>query len=141
DPGAYVNGEVIEIGGQQICKVNELKLLGKHNRQNVCASVTAVWQVTKNIEAMRSVLTSFTGLPHRLELVTDVGGAKYYDDSFGTTPETAIVAIEAFKEPKVVILGGSDKGADFAELAKVVAKNNVRRVVTIGSTGPKLASA
>lgn len=140
-PGAYVaSGEII-MDGEPVCKLDELKLLGKHNWQNACAAVTAAWQYTTDRQAMRSALTTFSGLPHRLEFVREHAGIRYYDDSFGTTPETAIVALEAFPEPKVAILGGSDKGADFTELAKAVKNNNVRRAVVIGDTGPAIAAA
>src|ERR1035437_2380318 len=141
DPGAHVNDGQIEITGQKICATNELKLIGEHNWQNACAAVTAVWQITQDVDAIRSVLTTFSGLEHRLELVREVNGVKYYDDSFGTTPETAIVAIEAFTNPKVIILGGSDKGTEFSELAKAVKNNNVRQVILIGETGPKIRDA
>lgn len=140
-PGAIVEDDKIKINNAEICHVNDLKLLGKHNWQNACAAVTAAWQVTQNIDAIKSVLTSFSGLEHRLELVRKFENVKYYDDSFGTTPETAIVAIEAFKEPKVVILGGSDKGATYEKLATAVKNNNVRKVITIGHTGPAIVEA
>lgn len=140
-PGAIVENDDIVIDGQSICSTNELKLLGQHNWQNACAAVTAVWQITQNVEAVRSVLTTFTGLEHRLELVRELNSVKYYDDSFGTAPETAIVAIEAFAEPKVVILGGSDKGASFDDLAKTVKNNNVLKVITIGERGPAITKA
>src|SRR3989344_5691920 len=112
-----------------------------HNWQNVCAAVTAVWQIVQDVETIKSVITTFAGLEHRLEFVRDVDGVKYYDDSFGTTPETAMVAVEAFNQPKVIILGGSEKGADFKELAKTVSKNNVSQVVLVGKEGPKIKQA
>jgi UDP-N-acetylmuramoylalanine--D-glutamate ligase len=134
-PGAFVDNGTITIDGQTVCKTDELKLLGAHNWQNVCAAVTAIWQAgIKDIKPIREVLTSFSGLEYRLELVRELDGVKYYNDSFGTTPSTAIVAIQAFQQPKVVILGGSDKGTTFEELAQEVAKGNVRHVVLIGNT-------
>jgi UDP-N-acetylmuramoylalanine--D-glutamate ligase len=133
-PGAFVKDGVIIIDDQTVYQTGELKLPGAHNWQNVCAAVTAVWQVEKNIDALRSVLVDFSGLEHRLEPVAEVAGVRYYNDSFGTTPETAIVAIAAFKEPKVLILGGSDKGANYDELAKVVGANDIRKVILIGNT-------
>lgn len=133
-PGATVEKGVIGIGSHAIAKTKDVKLLGEHNLQNVCAAITAVWQVTKDVDAVRSVLASFKGLQHRLEFVREVGGVKYYDDSFGTTPETAMVAIKAFPGPKVLILGGSDKGAEFDTLAKTVVGDNVRSIVLIGQT-------
>ncbi|HUS26125.1 MAG TPA: UDP-N-acetylmuramoyl-L-alanine--D-glutamate ligase [Nevskiaceae bacterium] len=141
DPGAFVAAGKITIANQNICDVGDLKLLGKHNWQNVCAALTVVWQITQDIAAMQSVLTTFTGLEHRLEFVRELQGVKYYDDSFGTTPETAIVAIEAFQQPKVVILGGSDKGASYDALAQTVKNSNVRQVILIGQTGPAIEAA
>lgn len=141
EPGAYVKNGVITIDDQPICKTAELKLLGKHNWQNACAAATAVWQIKKDAGAIAGVLKSFGGLEHRLELVRELNGVRYYDDSFGTTPETAIVAIQAFDQPKVVILGGSDKGADYDELAKVIKQNDVRHAVVIGETGPAIEQA
>lgn len=140
-PGAFVQNQQIVVDNRQVCSVDELKLLGKHNWQNACAAVTAFWKISQDLEAVRKVLTSFTGLEHRLEFVREVNGVKYYDDSFGTTPETAIVAMQALDQPKVVILGGSDKGASYDELAKAVAASNVRHVLTIGDTGPEIAKA
>ncbi len=138
EPGAVVLNNKIVIDKTSICDVNDIALLGKHNWQNVCAAVTATWQVVQNPEAIHSVIKDFKGMEHRLELVRSFHGIKFYDDSFGTTPETAIVAIEAFLEPKVVVLGGSDKGADFDELAKTVKDNNVKEVLLIGDTAENI---
>lgn len=140
-PGAYIENENITIDGHSICPTGELKLLGKHNWQNACAAVTAVWHITQDAAAIKTVLTSFSGLEHRLELVREVDDVRYYDDSFGTAPETAMVAIEAFPGPKVIILGGSDKGADYTDLAHTVATGNVRAAIIIGETGPAIKAA
>jgi UDP-N-acetylmuramoylalanine--D-glutamate ligase len=141
DPGAYVKDGAITIANAEICQVSELKLLGEHNWQNVCAAVTVVWQITQDVTALRRVLTTFAGLEHRLELVREVNGVTYYDDSFGTTPEAAQVAVEAFKQSKVLILGGSDKGVSFDDLVKTVANSNVHQVVLMGATAPKIEAA
>ncbi|MDB5171124.1 MAG: UDP-N-acetylmuramoylalanine--D-glutamate ligase [Candidatus Saccharibacteria bacterium] len=141
EPGATIDNGCISISGQVVCSTDELQLLGAHNWQNACAAVTAVWQVTQDLDAIRSVLTTFSGLPHRLELVRELSGVKYYDDSFGTTPETAIVAMRAFEAPKVMILGGSDKGASYDELARAVASSNVRMALLIGDQAPAIQAA
>ena len=138
-PGALVQDNAITIDGHTICKTDELKLLGKHNWQNVCAAVTAAWQATKDVEALRSVLTSFSGIEHRLELVRELDNVKYYDDSYGTAPETARVALEAFEQPVIIILGGRNKGIPFDDLAEFVAGYNPKRVIAIGETGPEIA--
>jgi UDP-N-acetylmuramoylalanine--D-glutamate ligase len=142
-PGATINKGSISISGHAICRTDELQLLGRHNWQNVCAAVTAVWQITQNVEALRSVLTSFTGLEHRLEFVREFKNVRYYDDSFGTTPETAIAAIEAFEQPQVIILGGRGKGASFNELAQTIKARNdyIAKVLLIGETREELTAA
>jgi UDP-N-acetylmuramoylalanine--D-glutamate ligase len=141
-PGATAEDGVISIGHQVICKTYELKLLGRHNWQNVCAAVTAVWQVSQDVDAIRSVLTSFSGLEHRLEFVRELRGVRYYDDSFGTTPETAMAAIEAFQQPEVLILGGQAKGIGFDDLAKNIKNNEyIAKVLVIGEARPELVTA
>jgi UDP-N-acetylmuramoylalanine--D-glutamate ligase len=139
EPGAMVQNERVVIEGQVICGVDEIKLLGKHNWQNVCAAVTAVWQITQDVKAIRHTVQSVTGLPFRLEFVRELGGVKYYNDSFGTTPETAVVAVQAFEQPKILIAGGSDKGASYKELARTITANNVKHVIAIGVTGRTIA--
>lgn len=140
-PGAIVRGGKITIEGNEICRTDELKLLGQHNWQNACAALTAFWQAEQNTQAAREVLTTFSGLPHRLEFVREVNGVKYYNDSFGTTPETTEVAVKSFDVPKILIVGGSDKGVSFEELAKTVAESNVREVLVIGQTADKITAA
>lgn len=141
-PGAWLNGNMVTIDGQEICTTDDIKLLGKHNWQNVCAAVTVVWQAgVRDIAAIRSVITSFTGLEHRLEFVRELDGVRYYDDSFGTTPDTARVALESFNDTKVIILGGSDKGSSYDELAKTVAANNVRRAILIGNQAERIRAS
>lgn len=140
--GAYVKGNDIYYEDTLVCQVSDIKLLGRHNLENVCAAIAAVWKIVDgNTEAITSAIRSFTGLPHRLELVRELNGVKYYDDSFGTTPDTAIVALQALPQPKVLILGGSDKGAKYDKLATAVASSNVRSVVLIGKTAPQIKQA
>lgn len=146
-PGAIAKDEGVIVVGDpetEIIKTDEVKLLGDHNLENICAAITAVWFSLSEVEdqikleAMRKVLAGFSGLEHRLEFVKEVDGVKYYDDSFGTTPDTAIVALRAFVEPKVVILGGHDKGLPFDSLIDEVLKQRVRKVIAVGTTGPKI---
>ena len=142
-PGAYVREDgMIVIGDdeKEIINKTEAKLLGEHNLQNICAAVTAVFEAAGSLDKAKAVLSSFSGLEHRLELVRELQGVKYYDDSFATTPESAIVALRAIKETKVVILGGSDKGLPFGKLADEVAKSNVRHVIVIGATADKITA-
>lgn len=140
--GAYVRDDTIFMNETPVCNTTDVALLGRHNLENICAAIAATWEIIlHDTAAIKQVLSSFTGLEHRLELVRELNGVKYYDDSFGTTPETAIVAIQAFDQPKVVILGGSDKGTEFDDLAQVVATHNVKAVILIGDTAPMIQAA
>ncbi len=140
-PGAHVEEGAVQINGQALCQTSELKLLGQHNWQNVCAAVTAVWQITQNLDAIRSVLTSFTGLPFRIELRTEKNGIAYYNDSFASQPNATIAALEAIPGNKVLIIGGFDRGLDLAELANTLqAGVGVRKVLVIGASAERLAS-
>lgn len=132
---------VLRVKNKEIPVINtkDILLPGKHNFENVCAAVMAVYLCGVSIQNIASVLKSFKGLEHRLELVRDINGVKYYDDSFSTTPETAIAAIEAFKNPEILILGGSSKNSDFSELGQVIAKaENVKAIVGIGVEWPRI---
>lgn len=119
----------------------DIKIPGGHNLENACAAVLAANLTGVSEENIVSVLKTFKGLEHRLELVRTLGGVSYYDDSFSTTPETAIAAIEAFKAPEILILGGSSKNSDFTELGSVISsKKNIKAIIGIGTEWPKIRS-
>lgn len=125
----------------EIIATNEIALPGKHNYENVCAAVMAARLAGVNKKYIIPVLKTFTGLPHRLELVAVKNGATYYDDSFSTTPETAIAAIESFDKPKILILGGSSKGSDFTILGKVIRESDsIKAIIGIGEEWEEIKS-
>jgi len=141
-PGAEVKDGKVIIDSSIICAVEEVGLPGPHNLENICAAITATWElVGHKVAPVRRAVMAFTGLEHRLELVGEVAGVKYFDDSFATTPETAMAAIESFAEPKVVILGGSDKGATYGKLAEAVEAGGVIHALLIGDTAPAIEKA
>jgi UDP-N-acetylmuramoylalanine--D-glutamate ligase len=139
-PGAHIENNQIVIDEKVIIDVEKIALLGSHNLENVCAAITAAWQVHQDIEAYQSVLRSFNGLEHRLQLVREIGGIKYCDDSFGTTPDTSVVAMDAFIEPKVMIVGGHDKGNDFTGMIDRLTHDDIRGIVCLGPTGAVISS-
>lgn len=116
---------------------SSLKIPGEHNIQNAAAAVAAVREYTRDEDAIRRGFASFTGLPHRLKFVAEKNGVKYYDDSIATTPGSAIAALRSFSEPKVIILGGSDKGAEYDSIIKECQKTK-STVAAIGQTGHKI---
>jgi len=143
-PGAEViDDERIVIDGQTICDVTDINLLGKHNWQNVCAALTAAWQVTQDVPALRRAIKEFHGLPHRLELVREVDGVQYYNDSFSSAPGATIAALEAIHGKKVLIVGGLDKDLDLGDLVKMIQSQaeTLQRVLLIGQIAPRLQKA
>ena len=110
-----------------------------HNHENACAALSAVKVIAPEVtnQQIAEGLAAFHGLPHRLKFVREVNGVKYYDDSIATTPGSAIAAIRAFSEPKVIILGGSDKGADYTELVELCRETETT-VIAIGQTGKRI---
>ncbi len=131
----------IRVDGREkkVIDTKEILLPGEHNYENVCAASLAAYLSGVSIENIEEVLKTFKGLEHRLELVGTVNGVRYYDDSFSTTPETAIAAIKAFKNPEIIILGGSSKGSDFEELGDIISKaENIKAIIGIGIEWEKI---
>lgn len=130
--GFFWNGE------QKLCSIDVVRLKGEHNLMNAVAAINAVWEYTQSAEAISKGLAEFTGLPHRLAFVSTVSGISYYDDSIATTPAAALAAVAAFPgQHKVLILGGSSKGSDFAELARQLKDDDVD-VLLIGKEGARI---
>lgn len=144
--GAYISKSKIVselVQKEIICDTKEILLPGEHNLQNVLAAIVVAKLEGIKSENIKNVLTIFKGLAHRLELVKVVKGVKYYNDSYSTTPETAIAAIEAFpKIPKILILGGSSKKSNFTNLAKKIIKDkSVKKLILIGEEAQRIKSA
>lgn len=140
-PGAHIADGAIVIDDARICATSDIKIMGKHNWENICAAVTAVWQVAKDVEAMRSVIESLSGLPHRLEEIRVHNDITYYNDSFAATPLATVAAINAVSQPKVLIIGGVDRGLVLDELVDSIANNSdsIRKVLLIGAARERIA--
>lgn len=138
---AYVENDVFYRNGNQLCGVGVISLPGRHNLDNACAAIAAVSTFDVSDDAVIAGIGAFSGLPHRLKCVREFDGVRYYDDSIATTPGSAIAAIRAFDEPKILILGGSSKGADYAELVDVIMASNVKKLILVGEEAPKLEAA
>lgn len=137
-PAAHVKNDYFVIDDQKICSTRDLLIPGKHNIENACAAITAAWQYTHNTAAIAEALATFKGLNHRLKFIAEKRGVKYYDDSIATTPGSAIAAIESFSQPKVLIMGGSSKGADFSTVATSLLQANIRKVLLIGEEAGRI---
>lgn len=139
EPGALVKNEAIWIGETKICDVTDITMLGVHNRQNICAAITAVWPIVQDAALLRQVIMDFTGLPYRLELRREVNGVRFYNDSFATAPGATIGAIDAIKGPKILIIGGHDRGLPLDELVNTLNSSEIRKVLVIGAASDRIA--
>lgn len=137
----YIKDDAFYVENRRICGTDAVQLAGVHNLENACAAISAALEMTNNFEAVERGIRAFTGLPHRLKFVREVNGVRYFDDSIATTPGSVIAAMKAFSGSKVLILGGSSKGANFTELARIATTQGVDHVVAIGTEGPVIAEA
>lgn len=143
DEGAFVQDKALWIRekgkARKIIDIDDIRIPGKHNFENILAAIMAANLAGVTKPSMVQVITTFSGLEHRLELVREINGVKYYDDSFSTTPETAMAAIEAFTEPEILILGGSGKNSDFSALGKLIGeRKNIKAIIGIGDEWPRI---
>ena len=119
----------------------EPRIPGAHNRENAAAATAAARALGVAEEAIAEALRTFPGVPHRLELVRELGGVRYVNDSKATNVAAALKALAAYEDDPVhLILGGSRKGEDFAPLAAAIGPN-VKSVHVIGETAGELAAA
>ena len=147
---AHIQEDHFLWGDEVLFKTDILKIPGEHNQKNACAAIIATFdflrekgfEIEEIFDFWREGLSKFTGLPHRLKFVREFEDVRFYDDSIATTPGSAIAALNSFEKPKILILGGSNKGADLSELIEKIAKmpeQELRKVILMGAESEKLA--
>ena len=119
---------------------NAIHLRGDHNRLNVLAAITIGHAAGLSLDAMLEAIDHFHGVPHRLELVRELHGVKWFNDSIATAPERTMAAVRSFDEPIVLMLGGKDKDLPWEDLAQLVRKR-VDHVVVFGQAAEKILGA
>jgi len=115
-------------------------LPGRANLSNLAAAIAIAKYFGIDDDRIKNSLPGFKPLPHRLEFIGRINGVSWYNDSIATTPQSAIAALEAFEQPKIIIAGGYDKNLPFDELGQKIA-TNAKAAILIGQTAPKIASA
>ncbi len=144
--GIWLDGEKIMYcdGEEQepvrVCTIHDMKLLGKHNYENVMAAVAIAMHAGVPIDCIRKAVKEFNAVEHRIEYVREVNGVKYYNDSKGTNPDAAIKAVEAMVRPTIVIGGGYDKDSSYDEWIASFG-DKVKALVLLGQTKDKIAVA
>lgn len=118
-------------GKQRLLNSSELQVAGLHNVANALAALALSRAIDFPMPVLLDALRSFRGLPHRVELVSEIGGVAYYDDSKGTNVGATVAALRGLGQKAVLIAGGEGKGQDFTPLGSAVAQH-ARAVVLIG---------
>lgn len=141
EKGIYLdNGKIIcNITGRQekVCHVDELKILGTHNYENVMAAAVMAAAYKVPMEIIRKTLLEFQGVEHRIEFVAEKNGVVYYNDSKGTNPDAAIRGIQAMNRPTLLIGGGYDKDSSYEEWIQAF-DGKVKKLVLLGATREKI---
>ncbi len=145
DPGCFIReGAVwIKMDGKEekIIDTKNIKLIGEHNSENVCAAVMAATLAGVSKENIASILKTFGGLEHRLEFVKEINGIRFYNDSLATIPDAAIRALETLPDTETFITGGYDRGLDYQKLGETIAKSEVKILILFPDTGKKIWKA
>ncbi|WP_125142729.1 UDP-N-acetylmuramoyl-L-alanine--D-glutamate ligase [Clostridium transplantifaecale] len=140
--GYYLDdGKIVYNDGSKVVEIvdiHDLKLLGRHNHENVMAAVAISMNMGVPLEKIQEVVKNFEAVEHRIEYVTERFGVKYYNDSKGTNPDAAMQAIKAMPGPTILIAGGYDKHSEFDEWIESF-DGKVRYLVLIGQTRDKIA--
>lgn len=140
DAAAWTVGGLHLAGRGFVIGWDRVPLRGKHNRQNVMAAAALALHAGVGTGDIASGLMSFPGVPHRLEVVADVGGVRFLNDSKATNPEATMAALDAYPERVHLILGGRAKGTPFGPLA-AAARGGVVRAYLIGEAAEEIAPA
>lgn len=142
--GTYVDkGQImLQIGNDKLkmLPVEWINLRGEHNLYNALAACAIAAGATISLPGIQLGIETFDGVPHRLELVRELNGVRWYNDSIATAPERTMAAINSFEEPILLLLGGRDKNLPWDKLADLIRKR-VSRVVIFGEAGDLIADA
>jgi UDP-N-acetylmuramoylalanine--D-glutamate ligase len=143
DSGAKMNGEMLVYSSgkdtKEIAKASDVIIPGVHNIENYLAAIAAVIDYV-DIDAIKRVVTTFRGVEHRIELVRELDGIKFYNDSIASSPSRTIAGLNSFKQRVILIAGGYDKNIPYDVLGDVLV-NKVKCLVLIGQTAPKIEQA
>lgn len=141
DSGIFIEDRniIISIGEERVelLPIGDLLLKGKHNLENVLASIAIASIMGVSIETIRDTVSKFKGVEHRLEFVEEKNGRKFFNDSKGTNIDSSIKAVEAIESPIILIAGGYDKKIEFDEFIKSF-EGKVKALVLLGATSVKI---
>lgn len=126
----------LEIKGEKIIPLNAIKIVGKHNLQNVMIAVSAAKAIGISNDVILEAVSSFRGVEHRIEFVREIDGVKYYNDSKGTNTDATITALKAFDRGVILLVGGFEKGLPMDEMKKHL--GCIKKIIGFGACGARL---
>lgn len=122
---------------EKVMCIDDIKIKGMHNVENVMAAIMAVKEYNVSNEIIYDVVSTFKGVEHRLEYVDTVNGVEYYNDTEATNIKCAQIALSSFNKPIIIFLGGLERGQDFNELTPYM--DNVKAIIAIGTCRERVA--
>jgi UDP-N-acetylmuramoylalanine--D-glutamate ligase len=137
--GAWLDGDVIRVEDAELINVRELRLRGRHNYENVMAAALMAKRAGAGLPQIGSAVKTFAPVEHRLELVQEIDGVAFYNDSKATSVDATLKAMDAFSGGLWIILGGKDKDSDYTVLREPL-HAKARAALLIGSAAKKIAS-
>ena len=135
--GAFLKGDRIVVVSneiEEVCRLSDVLLRGDHNVLNVLAACALTSALGVEAGPMMQAIREFKGVAHRLQLVREVNGVRYYDGSISTAPERLLADLRVFHEPIVLLAGGRDKHLPWDEAAQFIVKR-VRQLILFGEMG------
>ncbi|MBR3119388.1 UDP-N-acetylmuramoyl-L-alanine--D-glutamate ligase [Oceanobacillus profundus] len=136
EAGAWIDDKYVYFKNEKIIELKEIVLVGEHNLQNILAAIAAAKLNGATNEGIYRVLTTFSGVEHRLQFVENINGRLFYNDSKATNILATQKALDSFKQPTILLAGGLDRGNEFTDLKPHL--KHVRAMVVFGQTASKL---
>lgn len=136
---AIIEGATLEIDGEKLY-LEDCKVRGIYQLENMAAASLAVKALGIKITDAFEALKSYETLPYRMEFKGEKNGIEFFNDSYATRPDATIAATASMQRPFALILGGSEKNADFSELSKILVEErpNLKRIALIGATAERM---
>ena len=143
EEGVYLRDNVIwltnNMGSREVLPLDMIRIPGVHNIENYMAAIAAVDGIVPD-KCVRAVAQRFTGVEHRIELVRELDGVRYYNDSIGTSPTRTMACLDSFDQKLILLAGGYDKGVPFTQLG-VEVTHKVKTLILTGATAPAIRKA
>lgn len=141
EAGWQATESAISHKARHILRRSALTLPGMHNVRNLCLALTALDLLGEDAERAAASVTSFRALPHRLTELGESAGLRWIDDSISTTPQATVQALASLQSESVIALvGGHERGLDWASLVEHVVRHPPKAIITMGANGPRIAS-